>query len=162
MSAVSHDVDFSAYAAPLEAVVAELDQILKVAELDLEPVARAWNEPHLEVELVGPDAAGTFGRSGKYLDALQYVANLVVVRRVGPGVRIIVDACGYREQRAATLTQLALEFAAQVKERQEECELDPLPPHERRIVHQAISDDPGIRTYSEGEEPDRRLIIAPR
>ena len=99
---------------------------------------------------------------GSSLDALQYLCNLVINRRLGPEIRLILDASGYRERRAETLRKLAFEYANQVKDRQEECELDPLPAHERRIIHNSLLDDPGVRTYSEGDEPDRRVIIAPR
>jgi len=139
-----------------------LVEICDVMNLDIHPDIKGHHAQYLEVELVGPDAALSFGRHGKSLDALQYLANLIIGRRVGGDVRILLDAADYRARRAEILTNLAREFAAQVKERQEECELDPLPAHERRIIHTILADDPDIRTYSEGDDPDRRVIIAPR
>ncbi len=139
-----------------------LQEICRASGLSIDAEARGRHAPYLDVELVGEDVAATLGRHGQSLDALQYLANLIIGRRVGPEVRVILDAGGYRARRAETLTNLARDFAAQVKERQEECELDPLPAHERRIIHNALSDDPDIRTYSEGDDPDRRVIIAPR
>lgn len=137
-------------------------EMVQAAGLDVWPQLRSTHPPYLDIELVGEDATTTLGRNGPSLDALQYLANLVIRRRVSSDVRIVLDAGGYRERRAQTLTRLAKDLAAQVKERQEECELDPLPAHERRIIHNALLDDPDVTTYSEGEDPDRRIIIAPR
>jgi len=139
-----------------------LTEICRVSGLSIQAEPKSRHSPYLDVELVGEDIADSYGKNGQTLDSLQYLANLVVGRRVGPDVRFILDACGYRARRHETLVSLAQEFAAQVKERQEECELDPLPAHERRIIHNALSGDDGIRTYSEGDDPDRRVIIAPR
>ena len=129
--------------------------------LDIQAEPRARHIPYLDVELTGQDALETFGRHGSSLDALQYLANLAINRRVGPEIRLILDANSYRRRRAETLENLARQYANQVKDRQEECELDPLPAHERRIIHNALLDDPAVRTYSEGDEPDRRVVIAP-
>ena len=139
-----------------------LQEICGACGLAIQPEPKGRHAPYLDVELIGEDVAETLGRHGQSLDALQYLANLIIGRRVGPEVRVILDAGGYRARRSETLTNLAREFAAQVRERQEECELDPLPAHERRIIHNALADDPTIRTYSEGDDPDRRVIIAPR
>lgn len=139
-----------------------LEEMCAASEMDLHPEVRREQGSYLEVDLVGADAAATFGAHGKSLDALQFLTNLVVARRAGPEVRVILDADDYRARRAQVLTDLALDCAKQVRERQEECELDPLPPHERRVVHTALKGETGIVTYSEGEEPDRRIVIAPR
>ena len=138
-----------------------LHGVFQSGGLHIQAEARARHTPYLDVELTGQDALETFGRHGSSLDALQYLANLIINRRVGPDIRIILDANSYRSRRAETLENLARQFSAQVKDRQEECELDPLPAHERRIIHNALLDDPGVRTYSEGDEPDRRVVIAP-
>ena len=138
-----------------------LQEICSASGLDLKPNPITRHSPYLDVDLVGSHASSTFGRHGYSLDALQYLSNLIISKRMGPEVRVILDAGGYRERREKTLIQLARELADQVKEMQEECELDPLPAHERRLIHNALSDDPAIRTYSEGDDPDRRVIIAP-
>jgi len=139
-----------------------LAEICQASGLDVRPALRNVHPPYLDIELVGGDVAATLGRNGPTLDALQYLANLVIRRRVDSEVRVVLDAGGYRARRAETLVRLARDYAAQVKARQEECELDPLPAHERRIIHNALLDDPEVITYSEGEDPDRRVIIAPR
>jgi len=74
----------------------------------------------------------------------------------------MLDADNYRERRAETLCSIAQDYAREVKDRNQEAEMDPLPAHERRIIHSALIDDPDIRTYSEGDEPHRHIVIAPR
>lgn len=140
-------------------VVAE---IMRAGAFELAPEIRAIDGSYLVIDLVGDDAGRIFGANGRMLDAMQYLVNLVVSHQIGPGVRILLDADGYRARRAAQLEQIALKYAALVKERQEECEFDPLPPHERRSIHQLFADDPDVMSYSEGAGPDRKVILAPR
>lgn len=114
----------------------------------------------------GPDARHFVGRGGQTLDALAYLAGLAIHRRPSssgpsPRLRIICDADGYRVRREQTLKELAAELSEQVRATGQEAVLDPLSPLERRIVHQALTDEPDIRTYSEGEEPERYIVIAP-
>lgn len=137
-------------------------EMCQAMELDITPELTGVNPPYMEINLTGNDAAEAFGRYGKRLDALQYLSNLVISKRVGADVRVVLDCAGYRLRRTQVLENLAREYAAQVKDRQEECELDPLPAHERRIIHNTLSDDPSVITYSEGVDPDRKVVIAPR
>jgi spoIIIJ-associated protein len=109
----------------------------------------------------GPDARMLIGRSGQCLDALQYIASLIVNRRGTARIHITFDADGYRVRRENTLIRLASELAQQVIATGQEAVLDPMSALERRIVHNALAGEPGVRTYSEGEEPERYLVIAP-
>ena len=138
-----------------------VEEACEATGADIRPTVKSVNTPYLEIDLVGEFAKQGFGNYGRRLDSLQFLLNLIVSRRIRGDVRLVFDCDDFRERRVEALTALAMDCAAQVKERQEECELDPLPPHERRIIHNALKDDPAIRTYSEGEEPDRRTIIAP-
>lgn len=115
------------------------------------------------VTLEGEDAGRFVGRSGQALDALGYLATLSVHGRGSGGarLRILFDAEEYRRRREETLCQLAHELADQVRATGQEAVLDPLSPMERRIVHNAVLDEPGVRTYSEGQEPERYVIISP-
>ncbi|MBM3493193.1 MAG: KH domain-containing protein [Armatimonadetes bacterium] len=152
-------------AAPDERDLAALDIVREMCEagdLAMRPEIKGVDGSYLKVELIGEDANRIFGEHGRMLDALQFLANLIISRRLGPGVRVLLDAAGYRERRLKMLADLATEYASEVKARHEECEIDSLPPHERRIIHQLLSEDPDVITYSEGEEPDRRIIIAPK
>jgi len=157
--------DTGVQAQPDDADLEALEIIRSVCEagaFDAVPQIRGIEGSYLHVELVGEDARRVFGSHGKMLDALQYVINLMVSRQIGPGTRILLDADGYRGRRTQMLEELARKYAGLVKERQEECEFDPLPPHERRIIHRLFTDDPDVSSYSEGEEPDRRVVLAPR
>ncbi len=139
-----------------------LSEICEATGLDMDAEYRGSEGSFLQFELVGADAEECFGKIGKSLDGMQYLVNLVVARRLESGPRVMLDAGGYRGKRIEALTKMALEYAAEVAERQEECELESLPSNERRIVHNALTDHPDVITYSEGEEPDRRIVIAPR
>jgi spoIIIJ-associated protein len=109
----------------------------------------------------GPDARYLVGKGGQGLDALQYLALLSLHKRSATRFHVTFDADNYRARREQTLINLAAELARQVTESGQEAVLDPLSPLERRIVHQALSENPSIRTYSEGEEPERYIVIAP-
>jgi spoIIIJ-associated protein len=129
---------------------------------EVRPVVRAIQGSYLHIELVGSDVGATWGRSGQALDALQFLANMILSRNRGSDVRLMLDADDYRARRAEALSIRAIELAREVKARNEEAELEPLPAHERRIIHSALADDPDISTYSEGDEPGRHVVISPR
>lgn len=130
--------------------------------LDARAVVRSVQRQYIHIELLGDDMRVTFGRMGQSLDALQFLCNMILSRGDGTDIRLMLDAEGYRERRAASLIQRAVELANEVKARNQEAELEPLPAHERRIIHAALADDPDISTYSEGDEPGRRVVISPR
>jgi spoIIIJ-associated protein len=139
-----------------------MTEICEASQMEMRPVVRHVQPPYLHIELVGGDVRQTWGRYGQALDSLQFLANLILSRRIRSDVRVVLDADSYRERRANALRARALELAREVTERQEEAELEPLPPHERRIIHTALAGHPDIMTYSEGDEPDRRIVISPR
>lgn len=139
-----------------------MQEICAAMGQDTRPVVQAVQGAYMHVELVGGDVAGTWGRMGQSLDALQMLVNMILSRRVSGDVRLMLDADNYRERRADVLRGIAQEYAREVKERNEEAEMEPLPAHERRIIHSALVDDPEIETYSEGDEPHRRIVISPR
>jgi spoIIIJ-associated protein len=114
------------------------------------------------VDVTGNEAGDLIGRYGDTINALQYLTTLVALRRSGEHARLLLDADGYRDRRQAALTELARSLAADVKASGQEAELDPLSAFERRIIHNSLLDHPDVITYSEGDEPDRRVIIAPR
>ncbi len=117
---------------------------------------------HLLISLNGIEAEETWGKSGQTLDALQLLLNHILAHRLRGDVRIMLDAGNYRTRRIDALKVHARELAAEVKSRNMECELEPLPSHERRIIHSELADDPDVETYSEGNDPDRHVVIAPR
>lgn len=112
-------------------------------------------------DLKGNDLGILIGRHGQTLDALQYLTNLAANKNVDEGrVRIVLDVEDYRKRREETLVRLAQRLANKVKRRNQRIVLEPMSRHERKIIHMALQDDPQIATYSEGEEPYRKIVIA--
>lgn len=115
----------------------------------------------LRVELTGPGLATLIGRRGRTLDALQYLADVSATRQSGDRRPLVVDADGYRRQQEERLRRLALRMAERARRTGRAVVLRPMPARERRIVHLALRDLPGVRTESVGEEPLRKVVIRP-
>jgi spoIIIJ-associated protein len=115
----------------------------------------------VEVTLVGPDVSVLIGRHGQTLDALQYLANALAAR-AGLERRVVVDAAGYRARRTSTLEALARRSAEQASATSREVALESMTAVERKIVHEALKDDPEVETASEGTEPNRYVVVIPR
>lgn len=111
------------------------------------------------LKLHGPDMGILIGKHGQTLDALQYLTNLVANKNSSERIRIIIDVEDYRERRIETLTRLASRLADKVKRSGERVVLEPMNPHERKIIHMALQNDRRITTLSEGEEPYRKVVI---
>jgi len=99
------------------------------------------------------------GRRGNTLDAVQYLLSLAVNRDREKYIRILVDAKGYRKKREETLVRLAERMAQKAKYSKRPIKLEPMNPYERRIIHSALQNTDKVTTYSEGEEPYRRVVI---
>lgn len=112
------------------------------------------------INIAGPELGILIGRRGDTLDALQYLTNLAVAKRLSERVRIIVDVEGYRLRREETLIRLAKRLSEKVKRTGIRIVLEPMNPHERRIIHTSLQDDMRISTFSEGDDPNRRVVIA--
>ena len=146
-----------------EAVAATVEAVVAAMGLDARVVVAAGpDESDLEVSVVGDGTSALVGRGGETIDALQYLLGQVASRAEGGARRrVSLDADGYRARREAALVQLAEQAALEAVEYGDEIELDAMTPHDRRIVHMALKDRPGIVTRSEGEEPRRRIIVEP-
>jgi len=116
----------------------------------------------LSGRLEGEDVGLFIGRHGQTIDAVQHLAQRIVFPDGPSAVRVVIDANGYRERRAESLRADADEAADEAVGAAKRVELDPLPPFERRIVHEYLRERGDVETHSEGEEPDRYLIITPR
>ncbi|MFB3739511.1 MAG: RNA-binding cell elongation regulator Jag/EloR [Candidatus Velamenicoccus archaeovorus] len=102
------------------------------------------------------------GRHGATLDALQELTRIVVSHRTGERCRVIVDVEDYRKRRRSRLVSRAREMARRVAKTGREEELEPMPPYERKIVHDTVAEVPGAQSSSVGEEPERRVVISRR
>ncbi len=107
----------------------------------------------------GKGLGAIIGRRGETLDALQYLTNLSVNRQFEDKTRIVLDVENYRAERERTLTNLAKKMADKARRTDRDVILEPMSPHERRIIHIALQDDEDIKTVSVGEEPYRKIII---
>ena len=103
------------------------------------------------------------GRRGETLDAIQYIVSLYLNkdRKENGYRRVSVDTEGYRVRREETLRRLARKNAAQVAKTGRSIAMEPMNPYERRVLHSALQGFKGVTTHSEGEEPNRRVIITP-
>lgn len=119
-------------------------------------------DDHIILNITGEDLGRIIGRRGQTLNSLQYLLNLAVNKGRAEKERIIVDVAGYRKKKEESLKRLALRSADRVKRYGKKEILYPMSPYERRIIHLALQNNNEIITYSEGEEPHRRVIISPQ
>jgi spoIIIJ-associated protein len=123
---------------------------------------RLLDEDTVEVAAMGEDLGILVGPRGSTLGALQDVTRAVVQRQCPSRTdRILVDVAGYRERRSAALKRFSTQIAEEVIASGQEKALEPMNPADRKSVHDAINELPGVVTRSEGEEPHRHIVIAP-
>lgn len=114
----------------------------------------------MDIDLSGDDMGVLIGKRGQTLDSLQYLVSLVVNKDVENYIRVKIDTENYRERRRETLENLAKNIAYKVKRTRRSVSLEPMNPYERRIIHSALQNDKYVTTYSEGEEPFRKVVVA--
>ncbi len=145
------------YSTP-EIVLKRLINLMGVeCELESETI-----EGVIHINISSPDAGLIIGRRGETLQAIQFILNNIVNRRALVKKRIILDAGGFREKRKRVLEDMAHRLAEKVKMTGREIVLEPMPAHERRIIHLALQDDEEVRTYSRGEGDNRCVVITTR
>jgi len=111
------------------------------------------------VNISSSDMGIVIGKRGNTLDAIQYLLSLVVNKDREDYIKVIIDVKGYRQRREETLIRLANKMANKAKYNHRPVKLEPMNPYERRIIHSALQNVDGIITYSEGEDPYRRVVI---
>lgn len=147
--------------APEEALEELLEEI--VEDLSLDAQVAVEGEGGLLTGRVEGESVGLFiGRHGQTIDAVQHLAQRIVFPDGPSAVRVVIDANGYRERRAEALRAEADDAADDAVSSGQPVELDPLPPFERRIVHEYLRDRGDVETHSEGDEPQRYLVISPQ
>ena len=117
------------------------------------------NDGSVTFRLHGDDMGILIGKHGQTLDSLQYLTNLVANKNSSERVRIVIDVEDYRDRRIETLTRLAGRLADKVKRTGERVALEPMNPHERKIIHMALQGDRRVTTLSEGDDPYRHVVI---
>ena len=120
------------------------------------------DEDTVQLTVNGADLGFLIGPKGSTLSALQDVTRTVVQRKTGGrNGRIVVDVAGYRRKRQQALERFVKEVAAEVKEAGAATALEPMGPADRKVVHDTVNEIDGVSTTSEGEEPNRRVVIQP-
>ncbi len=138
-----------------------LRDVLESMDIKAEIRVRDTNEG-LYINIAGPKMGVIIGRRGQTLDSLQYLVSLVVNKdkERDSFVKVILDTEDYRKKREETLQRLAKRLADRVQKTGKKVELEPMNPYERRIIHSTLQEFDGITTFSEGEEPYRKVIIS--
>ncbi|MEP6598580.1 MAG: R3H domain-containing nucleic acid-binding protein [Actinomycetota bacterium] len=113
------------------------------------------------VAIVGTDLQALVGAQGETLDALQELTRLAVQQKTGERSRLMLDVSGHRQARRNELGALAAKTARTVLDAGEPVRLAPMNPFERKVVHDVISSIDGVRSESEGDEPQRRVVVLP-
>jgi len=136
-----------------------LEGILDIADLDGD-IDMDVENGRAVVSIVGADLSQLVGEKGKVLDAIQELTRLAVTRETGERSRLMLDISGHREKVRAELTELGKETAAKVLETGEPIKLRIMTSFERKVVHDAVS-EAGAKSVSEGETPNRRIVVHP-
>jgi spoIIIJ-associated protein len=137
-----------------------LEEIVDSLGLDVDVVVEQ-SDGLLVGRVEGDDVGLLIGRRGQTIDAVQHLAQRIVFHGGSPAARVVIDADGYRERREQTLRSIALDAAEESLRSGEAIELDPMPASERRIVHEYLRERGDVETHSEGEEPERYLVVEP-
>lgn len=120
------------------------------------------SEEDIKINITGDEASRLIGRRGDSLDSLQMLTNLAANKGSNAYQRVLLDIEGYRAKRSESLQKYALKMAKQAAKQRRIVRLEPMNPYERRIVHSALQDDRYVKTYSEGKDPYRKVVIEPK
>ena len=115
----------------------------------------------VRAQIEGDDLGLLIGRHGQMIDAIQHIAYRIACRGAATRKRVVVDAAGYRERRAVALRAAADQAAEAAVHDRRPVTLEAMTALERKVVHEHLKTRHDVETYSEGEEPDRRLVVAP-
>ncbi|WP_099189736.1 RNA-binding cell elongation regulator Jag/EloR [Tepidibacter mesophilus] len=117
------------------------------------------NKNEIKIDLTGEDATSLIGKRGYTLDSLQFLTGLVVNKSSDTKMRVLIDIQNYREKREKSLIRYSRKLAKQCAKTRKTIKLESMNPYERRIVHSALQNDRYVNTYSEGIDPNRKVVI---
>ena len=137
-----------------------LERLLDIVDYDGDIDLDVENDRAI-VAIVGSDLQPLIGQRGETLDALQELTRLAVQQKTGVRSRLMLDISGHRAARRNELAAMAAETAKQVLESGESARMSAMNPFERKVVHDAIAGIEGVHSESEGEEPNRRVVVLP-
>ncbi|TSC53328.1 MAG: spoIIIJ-associated protein [Parcubacteria group bacterium LiPW_39] len=138
-----------------------IEELLKVMDFEGRAELDDTEADFVRVNIVSPEAGFLIGRSGENLKALQQISRALVNRTLGQPLRFIVDINDYQKSRLALLKEMARHLAQEVAEQKVARWLAPMNAYERRAIHLELADFSGIKTESEGEGEERRVVIKP-
>lgn len=137
-----------------------LSELFEKMEIEVEVVLDYKEEEGvIEIELKGSEMGLLIGKRGQTLDSIQFLTSLVANNNREDYVKIKMDTENYRERRRQTIENLAKNIASKVKKTRKPAYLEPMNPYERRIIHAVLQNDKYVETYSEGEEPFRKVVV---
>ncbi len=139
-----------------------LTEIFEAMSIDVKINVSIENEDTVLVHLDGENIGIVIGKRGDTLDALQYLTSLVVNKNSESYIKVTLDTENYREKRTEALVALATRLANKVAYSGRKFTLEPMNPYERRIIHATLQANEDVTTYSIGQEPYRKVVIAPK
>ena len=151
-----------------ETAVAVIQELMDKMEVKVDISSRLSEPDDLTgqqvtiINIEGDDLGILIGPRGETLNAIQYIARLMVGHKLRRRVNLVVDVQGYRQRREQALSRLAERMAKEVAARRRPVSLEPMPPHERRIIHMTLRDDEYVYTQSVGEGKRRKVRILPK
>ncbi|HVM28777.1 MAG TPA: R3H domain-containing nucleic acid-binding protein [Mycobacteriales bacterium] len=137
-----------------------LERLLDIADVDGD-IDMDVEGDRAVVAIVGEGLDALVGPHGQVLEAVQELTRLAVVQQTGVRSRLMLDIGGWRAERKAELTEIGTRAAHKVLETGEPKRLAPMTPFERKIVHDAVAAVDGVRSESDGVEPERRVVVLP-
>ncbi len=152
---VTHVVDLEARARNF------LNEVFVAMGLRVEPEIKTEGKI-MSINLVGDNMGIIIGKRGDTLDALEHLVNLCVNKGDGEYTKVILDTENYRARREQTLVKLAKNLASSVTRNNKKITLEPMHSNERRIIHATLQNNPNVDTFSIGDEPNRKVVIAPK
>jgi spoIIIJ-associated protein len=141
-----------------------LETLLNKADINVgvEILEEKSDAEQVVYNLTGEKELGlVIGHRGETLDAMQYLTSIYINKELEEYFRVLLDAEGYRDRRQETLERLAERLAAKAERKKRKVVLEPMPPHERRIIHISLKENKNVKSYSEGKEPYRKVMIEP-
>lgn len=138
----------------------KLESVLRAMRIECQVEKVEYADGVVRVNVVGKDVGLLIGRKGETLNALQLLLGLMVNKEADDRVRVVVDVEDYRRRKEENLKNLALRISERVKRTRRSIVLRPMSSQERRIIHTALQGDPQIITFSQGEEPNRKVVIS--
>ena len=139
-----------------------LTDVFASMSIDVSVTASLDGEDSILLKLDGENIGIVIGKRGDTLDALQYLTSLVVNKKSEGYIKVTLDTENYREKRNEALLGLSQRLAAKVARTGRKYTLEPMNPYERRIIHSALQNHEEVTTYSIGQEPYRKVVIAPK